>query len=210
MGDTLASGFPKISKQALLLLLLGLDGTQVTTEGIGGITRLQKLLFLLWKEAGIEEVGSDFEFKPYKAGPYSRKLYDELQLLENLGFIRSEVQGEATEAEAAELEELSFEQLMGDDAHAFEDETTQAQATTADTFEERRFTLTEKGVKRVNELLAKPESKPLVDGISKIKSKFASRSLQDLLYHVYTKYEKDGWTSESEIRDKVLAKGNLH
>ena len=61
-------------------------------KGIGGITRLQKLLFLLWKEAGIQEVEAGFEFKPYKAGPYSRKLYDELELLENLNLIHGEVQ----------------------------------------------------------------------------------------------------------------------
>lgn len=201
---------PKVSKQELLLLLLGLEGTSVSAKGIGGITRLQKLLFLLWKEAGIQEVESGFEFRPYKAGPYSRKLYDELEWLENLGLIKSEVQGEATEAEAVELEELSFEQLMGDDAHPFQDDVSRSEASTADTFEERRFTLTNKGLKVVESLAAKPGSKPFTDGIRRIKSKFANYSLQDLLYHVYTKYEAEGWTSESEIRDNVLRKGAMH
>jgi uncharacterized protein YwgA len=81
------SNAPTISRQSLLLLLLGADESGATSVGIGGMTRLQKLLFLLWKEAGIEEVDRGFEFKPYKAGPYSRKLYDELELLENLGLI---------------------------------------------------------------------------------------------------------------------------
>lgn len=194
---------PRVSKQQLLLLLLGLDGPSVSAKGIGGITRLQKLLFLLWKEEGVQEVENGFEFKPYKAGPYSRKLYDELELLENLGLIKSEVQGEATEAEAAELEELSFEDLMGDAGQTFGD----AEATSSDAFEERRFTLTNDGLKRVREMLQKPESKPFAEGIRKIKSKFANHSLQDILYHVYTKYEAEGWTGESEIRDRVLAKG---
>lgn len=199
----------RLSKQQLLILLLGLDGGGVSAKGIGGITRLQKLLFLLWKEAGIQEVDSGFEFKPYKAGPYSRKLYDELELLENLNFIESEVQGEATEAEAAEIEELSFEQLLGDDANTFCDVPSRREASTADSFEERRFRLTKKGLDSVNQLLAQPATKPFVDGIRKIKSKFANYSLQDLLYHVYTNYEADGWTNESEIRDKVLRKGDL-
>ncbi len=194
---------PRASKQQLLLLLLGLDGPTVSARGVGGITRLQKLLFLLGKEAGVQEVENAFDFKPDKAGPYSRKLYDELELLENLGLVHSEVQGEATEAEAAELEELSFEDLMGDDGQTFAD----AAATSSDAFEERRFTLTDDGLKLVREMLQKPESKPFAEGIRKIKSKFANYSLQDLLYHVYTKYEAEGWTSESEIRDKVLAKG---
>lgn len=200
---------PRVSKQHLLLLLLGVDGPSASKKGIGGITRLQKLLFLLWKEAGVKQVDDGFKFTPYKAGPYSRKLYDELEMLENLGFVRSEAQGEATEAEAAELEELSFEQLMGDGGQPFQDVPTRARATTADTYEERRFTLTDKGLKVVLNELSKPDTKPFVDAIRSIKSRFASYSLQDLLYHVYTKYASEGWTDESEIRDSVLAKGRL-
>lgn len=201
---------PAISKQSLLLLLLGVDEFGSRSAGISGMTRLQKLLFLLWKEAGIEEIDRGFQFKAYKAGPYSRKLYDELELLENLGYIKSEEQGEATEAEAAEIEELSFEHLMGDDAHPFQSVHSRAEATTADSFEERRFTLTQKGLDVVKGLLQKTEMSPFIDGIRKIKSKFANYSLQDLLYYVYTKYEGEGWTSESEIRDKVLRKGAVH
>lgn len=193
-----------LSNQQVLLLLIGVDGSGVSTNGISGITRLQKFLFLLWKEAGIQEVDNNFKFKPYKAGPYSQKLYDDLELLENLGFVHSEVQGEATEAEAAEIEELSFEHLMGD---CFNQSTTRAKSTTSDTFEERRYTLTKKGVNAVELILSKKESKPFIDGIRRIKSRFANHSLQDLLYYIYTKYEADGWTAESEIRDKVLAKG---
>lgn len=199
-----------ISKQSLLLLLLGIEGSEVTSKGIGGMTRLQKLLFLLWKEAGIEEVDSGFQFTPYKAGPYSRKLYDELELLENLDYVRSEVQGDAANAEAIELEELSFEQLMGDDAHPFQSVHSRAEAMTADSFEERQFALSPKGVAAVKTLLGKPEAKPFQDSVRRIKSKFANYSLQDLLFHIYTKYDEEGWISESEIRDRVLRKGTLH
>ncbi len=199
----------RISKQSLLLLLLGLEDGKASVAGIGGITRLQKLLFLLWKEAGINEIEAGFEFKPYKAGPYSRKLYNELELLENLNFIRSDVEGDATEPEAAEIESLSFDQLLGEDADAFKDVPSRDASMTADSFEERRFSLTEKGLQVVNQLLSQPGNRPFVDGIRRIKSKFADYSLQDLLYHVYTKYESGGWTSESEIRDKVLRKGAL-
>mgnify|MGYP001499190902 CR=1 FL=1 len=203
----IAPATSNIAKANLLLLLLGLEDHGVSSRGIGGITRLQKLLFLLWQEAGIEQVNDKFEFKPYKAGPYSRALYDELELLENLGFVRSEVQGEATEAEALELDELSFEQLMGDSADPFKGDTSREAARTADTYQEKRYSLTEKGLASAKKLLEDADTKPFADGIRKIKTKFADYSLQDLLYHVYTRYEKDGWTSESEIRDQVLKKG---
>jgi len=191
------------SRPEVLLLLLGLEASGVSPKGIGGITRLQKLLFLLWKEAGIREVGADFEFKPYKAGPYSRRLYDELELLENVGLVRSEVQGESTSAEVAELEALSFEDLMGNGGQTFAD----LEVHSPETFEERRYSLTEKGLAALNKILTKESVTPFVDGIRRIKTKFGNYSLQDLLYHVYTKYDNEGWTSESEIRDQVLAKG---
>ena len=197
-----------MSKSELLLLLLGLTGHGgIDPDGIGGITRLQKLLFLLWKEEGIEQVEGQFQFRPYKAGPYSRALYDELELLENLGYVRSEVQGEATEIEAEELDELSFELLMGNDAAPFVGGPVQQQAATADTREERRYSLTPQGVELVNQLTTRDDTAPFQEGIRRVKSKFAKYSLQDLLYHVYTRYEDEGWTSESEIRDKVLRKG---
>lgn len=195
------------STHQMLLLLLGLDTSGVSERGVSGITRLQKLLFLLWKEAGLAQVQEYFDFKPYKAGPYSRRLYDELEFLENIGLVRSEVAGEATDVEAAELEEVSFEQLMGNDAGPFVDVRSQSQAMTPDAYEEKRFTLTAKGLQTVRRIIASGKFKVAEDGIRRIKTKFGNFSLQDLLYHVYTKYEAEGWTSASEIKQKVLSRG---
>jgi hypothetical protein len=198
-----------ITRLELLLLLLGTEASGAPGTGIGGMTRLQKLLFLLWKEAGIQQVHEWFEFEAGKAGPCSRKLYDELELLENLQLIKGENRGEATEAEAAEIEELSFGHLMGGDVHPFQSVRSRSEAITADSFEERKFTLTPKGLERVRKLLDDSKNRPFIYGIRMVKSKFANYSLQDLLYYVYTKYDKEGWTSESEIRDGVLRRGAL-
>jgi hypothetical protein len=46
---------------------------------------------------------------------------------------------------------------------------------------------------------------PLTDRIRKVKSRYATYSLNDLLFHVYTKYPET--TVASEIRDKVLSRG---
>ena len=196
-----------LSRHQLLLLLLGLDADGVSNKGVSGITRLQKLLFLLWKDSGLEEVNAAFDFKPYSAGPYSRKLYDELEFLENVGLIKSEVEGEVTEVEAAELREVSFEQLMGDDAAPYLDVPNSAAAMTADNYEERKFTLTPRGLKTVRDIISSGKAQVAESGIRRLKSRFGNFSLQDLLYHVYTKYDGEGWTSESEIRSKVLARG---
>ena len=185
-----------ITRRELELLLIAIeDDSQSLNCGISGLTRLQKLLYLLQEEGHIRPTDEEFQFEAYKAGPYSSKLYDDLEFLENLGLIRSEVTAEATEWEAEEIDQLSFDELMGtgDGPEA---------SKTSDCYEEKRFTLTNEGLDRIRSLLKKPELAPVVTGIRKLKSQFASHSLSDLLYYVYTKYPD--MTIQSEIKDQVL------
>lgn len=192
---------PEISRCDTVLMLLGVGRGSELSEGLGGITRLQKLLFLLQREHDLQPSGDGFEFSAYKAGPYSSKLYDDLEFLENLGFIETEVAGEATEAEATEVDLLTYQELLGDGADTSGDTPSDGLGA-ADAYEERRFTLSEKGRERVEEMLSSQEYEPVVDGIRKVKSKYGSHSLSDLLYHVYTHYPE--MTTESEIKAKVL------
>lgn len=194
------------SRHPLLMLMLAVQADGTIGQGLSGLTRLQKFLFLLEHEEGIAPAAAGFEFIPYKAGPYSRKVYDDIELLENLGLIESTSNGEATEAEAAEIADLSFGHLMGDDAASFSSES-EFRARTADTLEERRFSLTARGREYVESLIRSGDFEKAVAGIRKVKSRFSNHSLQDLLYYVYTKYEDEGWTTESEIRDQVLSRG---
>ena len=194
-----------IGARDLLLLLIGLDDAPAG-EGLGGITRIQKLLYLLESEEHIHPTGEGFKFEPYKAGPYSPRIYDDLELLENLDYIRRsakddefEVATEASDPEKAEVD-LTFDQLMGpeDVLTSGTDEI----APTADSYEEARYYLTESGKRRMEELLANKNYKPFVEGIRKVKSRFAKYSLNDLLYYVYTRHPS--MTTESEIKEKVL------
>ena len=195
----------QIGRRQLVLLTLALQADGSLGDELRGVTRLQKFLFLLQQEYGVTLQGEHaLAFKPYKAGPYSKKIYDDLELLENLGLIRSESTGDATEAEHAALEDLTFGHLLGSDAEALSSESAEL-AETSDSFNERRFRLTDEGKKKVEAILASDAAEPFSDGIRKVKSRFANHSLQDLLHYVYTKY--DDWTGESEIRDKVLARG---
>lgn len=174
-----------IGRRDLLLMLLGTDGE----KGIGGITRLQKLLFLLEKEESVTPSGEGFTFEAYKAGPYSPKLYDDLEFLENLGLVGKKIAAEGTEAEAAEID-FTFENLIEPDSEA------------PDVYEEYRYFLTQDGLKKIEQLLKSGAYKPLVDAIKRIKTRYGQYTLNDLLYHVYTKYPE--MTTESEIKEKVL------
>jgi uncharacterized protein YwgA len=184
-----------ISRKDLVMLLVGLGENRSVADGLGGITRLQKYLYLLEQEGGVkpDERGNGFHFEAYKAGPYSSKLYDDIEFLENLGYLQGRVTGTASEPEEAELDALSFEDLLGEEPEA-----------RAQVPEERAFMLTEKGKKRVQELMENSQLAPVVDGVRKVKSRFASHSLNDLLRYVYQKYPE--MTTESEIKDKVLGR----
>jgi hypothetical protein len=73
-----------------------------------------------------------------------------------------------------------------------------------ETLEERRFKLTIKGLEWLNSKIIPKVSKDVTEGIRKIKGKYGSFALSDLLYYVYTKYPD--WTSGSEIKDRVLGR----
>jgi len=185
-----------IGRRDLLLLLLGVSGQRTQSEGIGGITRLQKLLFLLEKEEHVTPSGEGFTFEPYKAGPYSSKLYDDLEFLENLGLIGKQVAAEGTEEEATEID-FTFEDLIEP-----EREKDDPSGPAPDAYEEHRFYLTPTGRQKIKQLLAAHTYRPLVDSISRIKSRYGQYSLKDLLYHVYTRYPE--MTTESEIKEQLL------
>lgn len=186
------------SRRELLLLLIGVDPTAQRSGIVSGITRLQKFLFLLDREENVRPGDADFNFEPYKAGPYSPTLYDDLELLENLGLIHSEGGAESTITESTDINRLSFEDLMG----GFDE--LNVGPMKADSFEERRFTLTDKGRARIEKLLASSDHGPAVDGIRRLKSKYSQYSLRDLLRHVYRKFPD--MTTESEIIDSVLGR----
>jgi hypothetical protein len=197
-----------IGRREMMLLLIGLNDEE---HGLGGITRIQKLVYLLETEEHMRPTGEGFNFEAYKAGPYSSRIYDDLEFLENLNLIKRSKASDDLETgalsasavtsdpEQAEVD-LTFEDLMGpEDVMAPEPDEI---APTADSYEETRYTLTDDGKRKMDELLRNQGYTPFVDGIRKVKSRFAKYSLNDLLYYVYTRHPE--MTTESEIKEKVL------
>lgn len=179
-----------LSRNDILLMLLGAGGA---TQAIQGTTRLQKLLFLVEHEAAIKPTeGRDFGFSAYKFGPVSKELYDDLEKLENLGLLEAKGVAEPSEPELGEYD-LSYDDLMGDEEQE-----------SKDALEERRFKLTKRGVEWLNSKILPRVNRDVAEGIRRIRGKYGSFALSDLLYHVYTKYPE--WTSASEIKNRVLGR----
>lgn len=182
----------ELSRAQLLLMLLASSGAKgKVAEPIQGTTRLQKLLFLLENEGGLRATtGPDFEFTAYKFGPVSKDLYDDLEKLENLGLLATDPIATPTDAELDEYG-LAFDDLMGEEREE-----------SKESFEEKRFRITPEGQKWLKLHLNENDSAESMERIRKVKGKYGSLSLQDLLKQVYTRYPK--MTTASEIKDRVL------
>jgi uncharacterized protein YwgA len=170
----------------ILLELLAASGPSGANAPIVGTTRLQKLLFLVDNEENVKVTeGDDFDFTAYKFGPVSKEIYDDLTKLENLDLISSKPISEPSDVERDEFG-LSFDGLVGDE-----------EAT--ESLEEKQYRITENGR---NWLSKRSLPKEDVQRIRKVKGRYGTLSLRDLLHYVYSKYPK--YTTASEIKDRVL------
>jgi uncharacterized protein YwgA len=107
-----------------LALLYAPGKTGKFGEPIEGITRLQKLLFLLQQGKGPRALvaqAKQYAYQPYKMGPYSPGVREDLEILLSAGLIRTE----------------KLEYLLTDD--------TDAEVVRAQRVESQRFILTDAG-----------------------------------------------------------------
>jgi hypothetical protein len=161
-------------KDFLLLLLAAAGG-----EPVVGVTRMLKYAFLLqvqyhWAERfGISD---PYSFEAYDYGPFDSQIYDDLQLLENVGLIKAEPTNTPEPlAERGELARQALESGTSDpEVVPWESEDAV-----------RRYSLTSKGVHFVERLtldaLAKRE-------LEELKGSWNHRSLTELLRWLYKTY----------------------
>lgn len=140
---------------------------------IEGVTKVQKLLFLIEQETEFFEAYRDsiaFEFAPYKMGPFSEQVYEELEFLLSLGAIKAEEMDKS-----------------GPTAHESE-------------LSEKRFILTTKGEKITAELETQLEERYRTE-LRELVEIYNPQSLKDLLEYVYMEYPE--YAAESEILDEL-------
>ncbi|WP_440009171.1 DUF4065 domain-containing protein [Halomicrococcus sp. SG-WS-1] len=144
-------------------------------EQIRGVTKVQKLLFLVEQETEFfEEYESDvaFNFAPYKMGPFSEHVYEELHFLLQL--------------DAIEAEKIS--------AHGSEEN--------EDTdLSNKKFEITPKGQKIATELVDILDEE-YQEEIRKLVAQYNEQPLRELLQYVYTEYPE--YATESKIKEEVF------
>lgn len=156
----------------VLALLYAPGATQIAGEPVEGITRLQKLLFLLWKEGKFYTSVPDlYGFNAYDFGPCMDDLYDDLDFAQSIGLISMRESYSGNEYEDADEE--SFLSDFGFKA--------------PQSRMRRDFALTERGMRAAGDIfqgLSEPEQNVL----RAIKSRFNRMPFFDLLRYVYQRY----------------------
>ena len=166
-----------------IVLILGAPSNAPALQGkVEGITRLEKLVFLLQKES---EIGSFLTEDPgYRAdnfGPFSVKVYQAVETLAAAELIKDS-------AELSQSTEDAWET-----SHLVGNET--------DPYATRNFTLTTRGEKYYSALINElPSDAEKV--LAQFKTRFAPLPLRQLIRYVYTKYPE--FTHKSLIKDDIL------
>ena len=181
-------------------MLALLYAREAATGGVAspvvGITRLEKLLFLAKiEESFLRNVTEeqDFHFIPFRMGPWTQEVYDEIDFLESIGLLEKKERGEVSVEDEAHNNEL-FSDLLLDKYQS--DAFSRNEATDS-------FQLTEDGRKKASEIwlrLSDEERQKLI----RLKRKFNNMNLRQFLRYVYAKYPE--YTEASEIKEYL----NIH
>jgi len=163
---------PIESSVDVLLALFYAPSEGEVMEPVRGTTRLQKLLFLLWKEGRFQNQVPDlYNFQAFDYGPCMDDVYDDLSFLEDVGLVQVTEVPSGNEFE--DCDERAFTEAFG---------VALPQPKTR-----KDYSLTERGAQEARKLydaLDEGERMALVG----IKSKYNRMPLFALLRYVYQRY----------------------
>lgn len=180
MADT------QLDQTDTILLLLGADTSDSRQRfRCDGITRLEKLLFLLEQETQFtRDIAEPFTFEAYYYGPYSRDVYSAVDVLKALRL----------------LEERQIDVGSGLDVGE-ESEAFDARDINQDgPFIERQLQLTEDG-KAVAQVLSTRVSPEGKNALTEVKDRFGAMPLRQLLRYVYSRYPE--YAEKSVIKNTL-------
>lgn len=176
---------PEFDVDDAVVLMLGADpGPRERKGEVRGITRLEKLVFLLEKETDASSfMTEDPVFEAYNFGPFSRKVYQAIDTLSAAGLIE-----DSAELSRSNDDQIEATRVIGQDV-------------ISTPYSTRDFTLTDLG-REYHDALLDELPKSLADQAARLRQRFAGWSLRDLISYVYRNYTT--YTENSLIRDEIL------
>lgn len=175
---------PVLETDDAIVLVLGAPGGPDRSGYLEGVTRLEKLVFLLERETPVRDwLTETADFRSFRFGPFSSKIYQAVDTLAAAGLLRDS-------AKAAKTSEDRWEAVNAllDDADV-------------DQYTTRIFELTARGMRYYEAIIR--ELPPVAeDTLAAFKGRFARLPLRQLVRYVYERYPE--FTDQSEIRDQIL------
>jgi len=190
-SDTLQDWIPRSGLDVLLMLLYTEEGKKGQTP-ISGITRLDKMIFLLSRSEELAALfRDDYDFIPYNFGPFATELLDDLEALKTESLI--EVVKEVFPRSASETR----------DAEVADEETGEIDEEDIrwDFYKIETYSLTDKG-KKIAGLLYQNATDEQKKRLESVKKTFNRMSLMALLRYVYKTYPE--YATLSRIGRQVL------
>lgn len=191
------------NRRDILLLLLYAPGVEEkVNEPIEGRTRIVKMLFIFRKEvlsqfrSKTHLTESEFyEFFPWKFGPFSTQVYDDLTFFQLRGFVTSDCGTNEHEF----LDESAQEWVAWRNATGVGDDDPDNDLLE---FTEEAFMLSPKGIDWVKRNLWDTLSESQQAILIAFKKKFVSAPLRSILRYVYSEYPE--MVTKSTIKESIL------
>lgn len=184
----------KLNGADYLLLLLYLNDKQP----ILGAIRLTKMMFLFEKEVApiLKSKGCDFnnlpEFIAYNFGPFSKDLYEQVELFKGIEFIKvMDLKAKDEMVEVDDWQEMPFADELTNTGYRLNDDG-----------KYYKYQLLNTGAKYVEEKIIPGLSNEQIEIIKQFKAKITSLYPKQILKYVYTKYPE--FTTKSLIVKEVL------
>ena len=178
-----------LDREDVILLILEANERLFGAPRFRGVTRLEKILYLLHRETSFEGIGRFFVFVHHLFGPFSKEVYSAVEFLESAGLICVE-RTDATRYSRVAAEELTSERPRVGAAFV--------------SARERVFSLTEFGRRvakmwRVSLGRRRPQDLEAIDGTVR---RYARMPLVALIRYVYRKYPE---TTKNSIHPEATS-----
>lgn len=180
---------PESALDVLIGLLYAEGARGHIAEPIEGITRLDKIMFLLSRDADFKEIiNKGYKFEADNFGPFAAELFDDIEALKHEKILTIKSSREPQNYVEVADEEKVIDPLEDDNP--------------SDTdFSVNVYQLTEQGL-RVGQLLWEGLNEDQKEKLKNIKKTWQEKPLSNLLHYVYNKHPDT--IVKSKIKDQVL------
>ncbi len=191
----------EIDREDVILLLIEANERLLHKESLDGITRLEKLIYLVVKETSFRGGDDFFNFEPHNFGPFSKDILEAIDFLEGVDLI--EVRDRSYTSLYATNNEMILQSEILDYENSDDFETEEEQV------KERQFLLTENGRKVANilrEYINENRSCD-IDDLERVVKRYSGQPLKHLIRYVYKQYPEMTGRSIHPEAERLKAQG---